>query len=721
MRVLATCSGMALLWSGSALAQDETSATTPTPEVQVGIDDIVVTATRRSENLQTIGGTVSAVTSEDLAQRNITRTEDLVKGVPSLQVDNTAGYVMLYIRGVGTYFSSAYADSAVALSYDGVYVSRTAGTNGFFFDIDRVEVLEGPQGTLYGRNATGGAVNIIPRAPRNAWDFGGAVRVGNYGLLSAEGFVNAPVGNGGFRASFQRVRHDGYFKDGTGNQDDWSGRLQLAGDLTDKLSFHLDADYSHQKGAMGGALLPFNDDARDGISSPSARARLAALGLPPLPPGSRTTKLGGVSGTVNWDNPLGTLTAIAAYRETTLKALDTSPSFLSYLTEDDDQTSVEVRLASRTGGLIDYLVGGYYFDETVRATQNYNLGSSNNLQSFTNPTTSYAVFGNLTIHPLPALRVLLGARQTWDQKRSIGTVTNLLNGAVVNTTGSRDFKKFTWKAGIEWDVADRSLLYANVATGYKAGGFFAAAAPNVFLPETITAYSVGSKNRFFDNKVQLNGELFYWRYKNQQINILSVRPSGAGFTTFAPTLNVGTSTIKGAVVSALIMPGDGLRLEASAQYLDAKYDTFQYSALRAGNFAVGCASTNGQAGPLPVLNVDCAGHVIPKSPKWTLSGAVTKTIALGNAGEIEGSVSASYRTGQWLNVKFLPEQFQQSYGLLDASLTYRPAGSWAIMAFASNITDKVAATSATANPLFKVIGASLIPPRTFGVRVSYNY
>ena len=720
MRLLGGCCGLAFLWSGAAFAQGAPS--TPEAQAQSGIGDIVVTATRRSEDLQRIGATVGAVTSAELAKRSIARTEDLVKAVPSLQVDNTAGYVMLYIRGVGTYFSSAYADSAIALSYDGVYVSRTAGTNGFFFDIDRVEVLEGPQGTLYGRNATGGAVNILPRTPGNDWNFGGAVRVGNYGAFSTEGFVNAPVGNGGLRVAVQRIEHDGYFKDGTGDQDDWSGRAQLAVELTPSLRIRVAGDYSRQKGlGLGGTLLPLDDDAWDGISSPATTARLSAAGLPPLPRGWRDTELGGVSGTLDFDNPLGTFTLIGGYRSTKIDALDASPSFRSLLTEDDSQTSLEARLVSAGGQKIDYVIGAYYFDETVRAIQNYNLIISNNLQTFTNPTKSYALFGNVTLRPMDDVRVILGGRQTWDKKSTTGQVTNLLNGAIVNTSGSQKFRKFTWKAGLEWDAAPRSLFYATVATGYKAGGFFAAAAPNSFLPETITAYSVGTKNRLFDNILQLNAEAFYWRYKNQQINILSVRPSGAGFTTFAPTLNVGTSEIKGGVVSALLQPSHDLRIEGSVQYLDAKYDTFQYTALRVGNFGVGCPSTNGQAGFLPILNVDCAGHAIPKSPKWTFSGGISKIFTLSGSGELEASVSGSYRSGQWLNVKFLPQQFQEGYALLDASLTYRPDERWSIMGYASNITDKVAATSATANPLFNVIGANLIPPRTYGVRVSYNY
>lgn len=710
-------------WTTPALAQ---TSNPPAQDNAGGLQEILVTATRRSESTQNIAAPIQAVSAAALMNANVTRTEDLTRTAPSLQVDNSGGsYSNIFVRGVGTYFASAYADSAVALSYDGVYIARTAATNGFFYDIARVEVLQGPQGTLYGRNATGGAVNIIPAEPElGKTGGGGFVSYGTFDRFELQAHANVALSDeAAIRASVQRVRADGMFDDGSGDQNDLAARIQLKVRPTEGVTARLGVDYFRQRGqGAGGAILPLTGDEWGGLRSPAATARFASVGLPPIAAPYQHNDFWGIHSQVDIESPVGTFTILPAYRETNLDFVSTGPGFPITVHEKDHQSSVEARLASNPGGRLKYVLGAFYFDEKVNTSQFYDLLRSRNLQTFSTSTRSFAAFGQLTYSVADTLRLVGGLRSTWEDKSQAGQVRNTLNGAITITNNAVKFSKVTWKAGVEMDIAPRSLAYANISTGFKSGGFFAAAAPNTYRPETITAYTVGVKNRFLDNRLQVNAELFWWDYRGQQVNILSARPSGATTVVYSPTLNVGSSTIKGVDLSVQFEPVRGTRLSTSAQYLDSKFDSFTFTNLRLGNFATGCPVTVTQVGTFPAQVVNCSGYAMPRAPKWTLSGSISQDIDLGSAGKLELQASTIYRTSQWLNVQYTPDQLQRGYATVDANVTYRPDGNrFQITGYVTNLTDKLAARGVSANPLFPISVVTLMPPRQFGVRLGVDF
>ena len=230
-------------------------AQTPAPdgakEPDSGLEEVIVTAQRRSENLQRAAIAVTAVSGDLLTSAGVTTPAQLTAIVPSLQVAPSAGpYNLFYLRGVGNFQGNFLSESAIAFTVDGVYIGRPSGTTGFFYDLDRLEVVKGPQGTLYGRNATGGAINVISNKPRlGEFSYSGAVEYGNYDALRLDGALNVPLGDkAAIRFAGISVRHDGYMDDGTDDQDDRGARISFRAQPADNVNIGLVADYFDQGG-----------------------------------------------------------------------------------------------------------------------------------------------------------------------------------------------------------------------------------------------------------------------------------------------------------------------------------------------------------------------------------------------------------------------------------------------------------------------------------------
>lgn len=771
---------------GAACAQTDIAEPEPAAETSAetsgpGIADIVVTAQRRSESLQKAGLAISAVTGDSLARIGITNAEGLTNVVPSLQVQTGAGpYNLFYMRGVGSFTVNPLSDSAISFNVDGIAISRPSATSGVFYDIDRVEVLKGPQGTLYGRNATGGAINVITRAPRlNEFSGEFSGEYGNYDSVKVNGAVNVPLGDkAALRAAFMTADHDAYLSDGTTDQKDRAGRLRFKLEATPDLTIQLGADFFHQGGRGGGAVLIQGNFVEDRVGNTDPRAQAAyahTLFFPagsffsPLPNDAHTNNnFWGVNGSIEWRSPLGTLTVLPAFRRNTLDFRSSVPGLHIIESSVSEQKSIEVRFASNEDHALRWLVGGYYLDETADAQTRYNNMFNISYQDYQVPLKSLAAFGRVTYAVTDRLRITGGIRYTRDKKsiNANGIIANTLcfaalntgnpfacagtpgfpydgvlpaevqkavatgfpipygaSGAVVQATPvtdnqQRTFTKTTWRASAEFDLSPQSLLYASVETGFKAGGFYFGNFSPAYQPETITAYTVGSKNRFFDNRLQINAEAFYWKYRDQQVSHISRDAGGA--VIFA-TENVGRASIKGAEIEAIYSPTRLTMLGFNLQYLDAKYDSFVYAVPNTGGPpATTCPFTNAGA----TLTIDCSGRVAPQSPKWTLNLSVQQTVPLGSAGELVLNAATKYQTGIWVGLEYLNAQRQEAYWWSNAQVTYRPAGGhWWVSGFIDNIEDATVKTVAFPHPL---AGAALVtsplrPPRTYGVRAGVRF
>ena len=278
---------------------------------------------------------------------------------------------------------------------------------------------------------------------------------------------------------------------------------------------------------------------------------------------------------------------------------------------------------------------------------------------------------------------------------------------------------------MEADVLDNSLAYATISRGFKAGGFNLLSRPDQpgaalgYAPETLTAYEAGLKNRFFDNRLQLNVSGFYWDYKNHQEPHLTIALPGDFSLVYE---NAGASKIFGGTLDMVARPWDGGTVTFSAEYAHSKYTSFVYSTPSAffNPAADGCRGTPSS---MPgFTNVDCSGFQTLKTPEWTLNASVAQSFNVG-LGTLEPSVDATYVDSRWLGIEFTPIERAKSYTLVNALVTFQPSNgpAWSITAFARNLTDARTYQQALVNPLSGLVTANIGAPRTFGARISYSF
>lgn len=744
-------------------AQDAAETAEASPE---GLEEIVVTAQRREESLQRAAVAVTALTGDDLVNTGITETANLGRLVPSLVVQPTGATTSFFLRGVGTNSQNSFAENAVAFNFNGIYLGRPTAPAGMFYDLERVEVVKGPQGTLYGRNATGGAVNVLPRKPvLGSFSGEGIFEYGNYDSKKGSVALNMPIGESvALRVAGQVVDRDGYLSDGYDDDKGEALRASLLIEPSADWSMLLVADYYNQHGKGPSAVLlpearytvPALED-RIGISDPRAQAAIRKLAstlfAPPfcggpgnfvnsgcvaLPgnDGFLDNQFFGVSATVTGDLGFGTLTVIPAYRRSDVNVLTYLPGFAGTIKDLAEQTSLEVRLASNDDQRLRYVLGLFYFGEN-QVTENFFRQGAISTTRFTPrlSTESYAAFGQLTFDITDTLRLVAGGRYTKEDKEQFTSVASGGRPGPVEPplsapfTGDLSFERFTWKAGLEWDAGTDSLVYANVATGFKSGGFFVAQPPNnTFAPELLTAYTIGTKNRFAGNKLQVNLEAFYWDYKDQQITFVGgVRTAGGIFAQGSTTVNAGQSTIYGAELETRFAPSSNDLFSLNVQYLKGEYDT-----LITANFSptgapvtTGC-TTLGSRLANPGVNgarfydIDCSGRPTVNSPEWALNLGYERTFDLTDSLALILGARGNIESARFMNSNFRPEERQGSFAMADAYLTLE-ARSWSLTGFINNITDEVVLARAGTRPILDFPVGTLRPPRTYGVRLALNF
>ncbi|AEG50588.1 TonB-dependent receptor plug [Sphingobium chlorophenolicum L-1] len=747
---------LAMMVGGSVAAYAQEPQQAAAQDGSTGIQDIVVTAQRREENLQKVAIAVTAVGQDDVNSAGVADVTNLSKLVPALAAAPAGGsFANFFLRGVGSYGGNAFFENAIAFNFGGVYVARPTASLGSFYDLERIEVVKGPQGTLYGRNATGGAINVLPRGAQLG-EYGGSatIEVGNYDSIKAQAAVNIPLGTrAAIRFAGQVANRDGYLSDGYDDENGQAFRASLRFDPTDTIKVTLVGDYFHQGGKGGGAVLmpgpvtpgaPDPDDRSSSSNSVSiaevarrfptlVNASNTGLVLMPRNDGFIDSNFYGVTGTIEADLGFATLTVIPAYRRSEPDYLTYSPGYSATISEIDNQYSLEVRFTSPSDNRLRYALGGYLFKEDQTAHNGFYQGpiSTTNLDPYLE-TKSKAVFGQLTFDVTDHFRVVGGARYTKEDKSLSSTLRQITpanpNPPTSTVTGDLSFNKVTWKAGVEFDAGPRSLLYANVATGFKAGGFFVAARNNTYAPETLTAYTVGSKNRFFDNKLQLNIEAFYWDYKDQQVGFIGpVEISPGIFGAGGKTVNAGNARMYGSEIEILFQPSSRDRFSATLQYLNSKYKEFTYVQVSPSGAALrsACVQTPNTSTPVVaparLYSANCAGMPAVNSPKWSFSGGYEHEFPLGNF-NLTGGARTRIESKRVLAIEYLPEEKQGGYMSSDLYLTLADAEKhWSLTAFVNNVEDEVIYAASRLRPAVPVVFNSLRPPRTYGLRGSFNF
>ncbi len=730
-----------------ALAQDAEEATTG--------DEIVVTARRTEESLQDVPGSVSAFSESRLEQLGATDSTGLQGAVPNLNVVQGRGSsnaTNIYIRGVGQPDALQTFDPAVGFYVDDVYYSRIRGTQMEVFDIERVEVLRGPQGTLYGRNTIGGAVKIVTRRPGQEPHALAQLTMGEYGQIETRLAGSTPLtDNLAIGAAVFGARRDGYVENPVSNEDyndraSTGGRVQLAWDPSSTFSVDFSTDYAEESTALttGQALNSlFNLGGVQiyAVPTPTPEYDFTAQTTPTLPNSSSLTHWGS-SLRASWElNSNFTLRSITAYRNLTYDDyvdIDATPVELGdvFVGVRQHQLSQEFQGIYDAGPLT--VVGGvYYLDESVRSHQiafaddyvngvvvfgNLLTGFERTIDDDLN-TTSWAAFANATYAVTDRFNISGGLRYTQEEKEYFRTTSTFYSAPIFNSTFAFEIEE-TWDdlspmLSADYQLTDNVMIYGRAARGYMSGGFNGRAnAPGEqapYDPEISTSYEIGAKTDWLDGRLIANVAAFSNTFEDFQARVSGtvVDPVTEIEVGTTSVLNAGELEINGAEVELTYVPVDNLSLDAQIGYLDAQYNEFDDSRFPGGS----------RAFQTPAF-----------SPEWTARFGGAYTWALPDEAELTLGASARFRSEMALAVDNtyifgnvgttteIPGLFSDDYWLYDANLTYRPNDVFSVALVGRNLTDEIYKTEGQD---FSAIGQIRTvyygPPRTVSLVFTARY
>lgn len=726
--------------SKPAQAPADSPQTDPSSDTS-GIGDIVVTAERRSESVQKSSVSIEVITGPQLSA--VTKPSDLTNISPGIQVGTSGVQPQVYIRGVGDTTVNSRTQGAVAFNVDGIYYARGTQFSPSLFDISRIEVLKGPQGTLYGRNASGGAVNVITVKPQlNTTEGFVEGEVGNFALKRFSGAVNLPLSSTiAVRFAGQVIDRDGYTSDGGQDQRNQAVRMRGLWQPSDTVSLLLNGDYAHINGNGSGTVVkpsPDGDPWRGNVDTPLAFPFIFNAATAPLTtPNDRYIESNtlGASAELNVNLGFATLTVVPSYRDQDIAYTAYTSNFRFHEEGSDRQTTLEARLGNDSR-ILKWVAGYYYYgDKQDLGLYPLATGTLTGAVKFNQKIVAHAGFAQATLTVAKPLRIIGGVRYTSEKVSGIfqtgrgaaPIVPFTPTGAPVDI-GSLSYDKVNYKVGAEFDLGPRSLLYATYATGFKAGGFVQTVACGAvtYKPEQLEAFTVGSRNRFFDNKLQVNAEAFRWKYRDQQISFTG-NDSCGGITNL--TRNPGNATIEGANIDIVVKPTANDTLRLAGEYTHAVYDTFLLTQFGLGAYAptggTRCSSS-AAAGRAGFFDINCAGQQIPRTPEWSGTASYRHDFNLAG-GKVSAGGNAVYASSRWLDFAYLPNGRGSAYVVFNADLIYTsPSGRVSVTGYADNISNKAVYTSGNnivtrAPNGFRYYTANIQPPRTYGVRTRFNF
>ena len=735
---LGTCALAAIAFATVAPAYAQETSTGVGGGTSVTFEEIVVTAQKRAENLQAVPISITALTDSVLKNRDIDTLDAVDRISPNLLIvpsRTSTAVAGITLRGqVQDDPSSATLDQSVGLYVDGVYVARGNGAFQRLYDVERVEVLKGPQGTLYGRNTTGGAINVIPKHPTQDTSVDVKLTVGNYGQREAAAAVNIPLSeSAAIRGVFVSARRDGYATNlfrtkgapvlnsdpvhsDMDDQDSFYGRVILDVNPTEnlKLSFTYDRYEDTNNGAP---IVPI-------WTNPATP--YGPLMEPLLPTDVRKVNQNDASGvdvqvqgvTAMAELDLGGITVknIFAWRdmkENSYNDFDGTQVnlILNYQENSQHQYSNELNVSGELGDSIEWIAGGFYFKEKARIYTRLDLGllpGFNQLYQYDHANVqnkSTAVFGQVNARLTDAFSITAGLRQTWETKEitsfNIGTNGLPLFPAGTNNHFSKDFKGLTGSISLNYKVNDDLFVYGKFGRGFRSGGFnFRGIGPAVppFNKETVNEWEVGVKSDLAGGKLRVNAAFFYDKYDDIQRVIQGVFGDPPAPTT--TTKNAAKATIYGGELEISALPTDSLELSVNIGAAIARYDSFMDG------------------------TIDKSFNRFPLVPDWTASGMVRYTLPKMALFTPVLQVDASWKDSYHLLVDNHPAMFQPSHAIVNAKVTLVKVADEDIDVsfFGKNIFDKaVYLNGRDFGPPFGVSGVRVGPPATYGIEVQASF
>jgi iron complex outermembrane recepter protein len=705
LSILSCAVGLIFLLSGSPQVFSQESSSD-----DFTLEEITVTAQKRAENQQKVAIAMEVISSADIKELGKSNLDEILTNVSSAIVQKAADGYRISLRGISDDSSASFGQSmatpTVAINTDGVYSNRK-DTGSSLYDVERVEVLYGPQSTMYSSNSPGGIVNVVTAAPKiDKYEVSASLEGGNYNLIHTEGAVNVPVGSQvALRASISTSKRDGYMTGGGDNEDSKSARLRGLYQPNDKLSFMLTGEYSKNKGSgFGGGVNAF--DTQDGhyqdgtkVTNPWTARTDESLGA-----NDQTSKK--VFLNISWDlGSIGALTIVPSYATRNGNNAMNMMGSVQYGTQKVTEKSAELRMTSAADFFFKWILGLNYYNSSdannmVSATYVANNGTIGDYSFRTNTEKAKAVFANVTYPVMDTFRLTGGIRKSWDKMVTENHENK--NGQLFNESPTQDSGgRPDYKVGFEYDLAANSMLYGDWATSYRVQGMSSSSDP-----QELQAYSLGAKNRFFNNKLQLNASTYYYKYKNYAANWreqiwIDDNHDGKMPTQGGPPQpgvesemkeDTGSRNVTGEgqmigvdlSINALLTAKDQVNLSAS--YINSEWTSLYFKWQYHTQDILNADGSVTYGAPHP--DVDYSGKPMTNTPPWTINLSYNHNFDLWNGGTLKTGFTVKYQTGYMLSWQdsWRPWNYQESHHMENANVAYNdPSGIWTLSAYVNNI------------------------------------
>jgi iron complex outermembrane receptor protein len=679
-----------------------------------GPADIIVTAQRRNESLQRVPVAITVLPSAKLASANIVTTQDLPLLTPSLSFMNVGKYGQPRIRGVGTTADSPTVENPVATYVDGVYFANQGATILSLPNIDQIEVDKGPQGTLFGRNATGGLIQIKTRDPSFTQISGNASgSYENYKTATASGYLSGPISSTIAADIAVYVRHQG---DGYGTNVLTGQEINKANNLvarskwifkpSELTKITVIGDYIRIRGANGQSPAP-------GTVPLGGAPSLSGQDIAVPAPYKNNIRQGGVSLRIEQEIGDVSFLSTSAYRKS--KGVDYFPNVGQnvqdllnvQLADFAEQASQEFQLQSASVGKFEWTTGVflYYADGgwSPIDLSGAALNGINHIYEYTDQKTySGSVYGQGTYEIADATKLTLGLRYTADQRKwhIFETFVSPFGIPDARDQGNRTFKKVTWRASIDHRFDNGVLLYASANRGFKSGGWNDFLLPaTAYEPEQLDAYEVGVKSDFFGKALRLNLSGFYYDYKNVQVN----RYANGVLLIY----NGAAARVFGFEAEGSARLSSRFNVDFGLSVLNDKYTSFPNADIGTPAPGGGTILTNGSA----------KGNRLTHTPDWTANISGTYTVPL-STGKLELSANYLHSDGFYGSVD--QRLRQKPYNLVGGQIAWAsPDDTWRLSVFGRNLANEKYASTLYAQANGDI--AQWAPPRTYGVKVERKF
>jgi len=729
--------GLGLFLGDVPSAQAQSSGTD-----EFTLEEITVTAQKREENQQKVPTAMEVISGSELSEYARNDINEILSTVSSALVNKSSDGLRIAIRGIvqdnQPFFGIVMQNPAVAMNTDGVYSNRnSSGQN--LFDIERVEVLYGPQSTMYASATPGGIVNIITNDPKTGeYEFLGTFEYGNYDLTHVEGVANVPMGDKwALRMGFTSSLRDGYLSNGAEDENSRVGRLKLLFEPSNRFSFLVSAEQQKISGQGYVGVIPFAD--QDDVDDPWISV------YDPQPP--RFTNIEKFYGRINVGLGFGDLSIVPSYGTkdfiVTVTTVDDLDGPFSPGTEKGEIKSVnqgkleerglEVRITSSADSTIKWIAGANYYKSMDEGfSDEYHEGVHDYWGYRYNWQKSKVVYGNVTYPITDLFRTTVGSRYTWENNESVNN--EYRNAAWVYEGVSQEYNKPDFKIGIEYDLADDKMVYADWSSGYRTNG----GTNKVFPPEKLQAYTIGSKNRFFENRFQLNAAAYYYDYKNKfaMAGVKSIvdengngvkDPEETWVRPDSDNRTVGRQIVYGMDLQTSTIITSKDKMDLSISYCNKTWKSlfFDYWAI-----------TNSMG----MEDLDFSGKTATFAPLWNIQLSYNHNFHLQNSGTITTRFDARYQSGYRLEIPEYRVQIQsadnpvfikipildlitqEGYVLYDFSAVYaNPNGKWTLTAYGKNLTNYAVKRNLRDVVTSGIQDMMIGPPRTYGLSLSIKY